>query len=181
MEEWATYLTKNSPETPSIGASPEKFSEMQKNNVYLCHRPLAAYDPVPVTLLEPIFSQFIDDCQAYEQTGEDSCFVLELSRQMSHSYFSLKEQMEMFRGLFSSYTATADSTQFVAGGHLVVGKFLAAIAVGTNEIGTDNNDPFAQGLIHYHQFIEQLDNSADKVTELCSVVPCFHIIVFGKF
>ena len=100
---------------------------------------------------------------------------------MSRSYFSVKERMETFRGLFSSYTATADSTQFVAGGHLVAGKFLAAIAVGTNEIGTDNNDPFAQGLIRYHQFIEQLDNSADKVTELRSVVPCFHIVVFGKF
>ena len=175
MEERATYLTKKSPETPSIGASPEKFSEMQKNDVYFCHRPLAAYDLVPVTLLEPIFSQFVDDCRGYEPTGEDSCFVLELSRQMSHSYFSLKEQMETFRGLFSSYTATADSTQFV------VGKFLAAIAVGTNEIGTDNNDPFAQGLICYHQFIEQLDNSADKVTELRSVIPCFHIVVFSKF
>lgn len=178
VEERAAYLTKNSPETPSIGASPAKFSETQKSDVYLCHRPLAAYDPVPVTLLEPIFSQFVDDCRVYEPTGEDSRFVLELSRQMSRSYFSVKERMETFRGLFSSYTATADSTQFVAGGHLVAGKFLAAIAVGTNEIGTDNNDPFAQGLIRYHQFIEQLDNSADKVTELRSVVPCFHIVVF---
>jgi len=181
MEERATYLRKYSAETPLIAASLAKFSETQKNNVYLCHRPFEAHDPVPVTLLEPIFSQFVDDCQAYKPTGEDNRFVHELSRQMSRSYFSVKERMETFRSLFSSYTATAGSTQFITDGYLVAGKFLVAIAVGTNEMGTDNNDPFAQGLIHYHQFIEQLDNSTDNVTELRSVLPCFHIVVFGKF
>ena len=181
IEERASYLAKNRAEDSSIGASLAKFSDTQKNDVYLCHRPFEAYDPLPVTLLEPIFSEFVDDCRAYEPTGEDSRFVHELSRQMARSYFSVEKRMETFRRLFSSYTATASSTQFVTDGDLVAGKFLVAIAVGTNEMGTDNNDPFAHGLIRYHQFIEQLNNSRGTVTQLRSVIPCFHIVVFGKF
>ncbi|KAG2061005.1 hypothetical protein BDR06DRAFT_849362, partial [Suillus hirtellus] len=52
--------------SPSAGAKPSAFSTKQDQQEYLCNRPCRAMDPVPITLLEPIFAEFMDDCQKYE-------------------------------------------------------------------------------------------------------------------
>ncbi|KAG2053973.1 hypothetical protein BDR06DRAFT_1008163 [Suillus hirtellus] len=48
--------------TPLAGAKPSAFSIKQDQQEYLCNHPRRATDPVPITLLKPIFAEFMDDC-----------------------------------------------------------------------------------------------------------------------
>lgn len=181
LKDRAMYLKDKLP-PPSSGA--KIFSATQEKHVYLCSRPLEAEDPIPVTLMEPIFAEFLDDCQTYKPTDEDNCFVRNLSYQMSMFHPTELARMDEFREQLKAYKITLGNdtvgrTQCQTDDHLMVDKFPVVIAKGNNEIGSGGGDPFAQALIYYHLFIQNLDNDELKVARLCSVFPCFHIIVFG--
>ena len=183
LEERAAYLM-DKPPAPSSGA--KVFDTTQEKRVYLCHRPPEAEDPVPVTLMEPVFAQFVDDCQMYKPAEEDYRFVRMLSYEMSSFHHDEHQQMDMFRRRLSSYgikleAGAVGSTRCVTDGHLTVENFAVVIAEGKNEIGAGGNDPFAQALMYYHHFIRNLESDKYNVARRRSVFPCFHIIVFGKF
>ncbi|KAG2116712.1 uncharacterized protein F5147DRAFT_568276, partial [Suillus discolor] len=74
-----TYL-KKSAGTPAAGTIPSAFSIKQDKQEYLCNRPRRAADPVPITLLKPIFAKFVDDCQNHQPTVCDNDFVWQLSQ-----------------------------------------------------------------------------------------------------
>ncbi|KAG2355629.1 hypothetical protein BDR07DRAFT_1492973 [Suillus spraguei] len=68
---------------PSAGAKPASFAATQEKEEYLCNRPRRAADSLPVTLIEPIFAEFVDDCQNHQPTDCDNDFVWKLSKNMS--------------------------------------------------------------------------------------------------
>ncbi|KAH7904758.1 hypothetical protein BJ138DRAFT_1018649 [Hygrophoropsis aurantiaca] len=178
------YLSQGDADPPSTGGKPSVFSKKQTKKVYLCNRPSDAADALPVTLIEPIFGQFVDDYQKIAPTDTDNSFVLELSREMSSFHGDENRRMHKFRRMLSSYgitlhAASVGSTKCTSDGHLMVGKFVAAIVEGKNEIGSGIAEPFLEAIMYYRKFIEILHNPQDDIAHLRSVVPCFHIIVFG--
>ncbi|KAG1721873.1 hypothetical protein EDB19DRAFT_1646142 [Suillus lakei] len=70
------------------------------------------------------------------------------------------------------------STKGTTNGHLlsINGKFVQVIAEGKNEIGGGGAEPFAEAMLYYRKFMEDLKN---EIPNLRSVIPCIHIIVFG--
>ncbi|KAG1723465.1 uncharacterized protein EDB91DRAFT_1255616 [Suillus paluster] len=146
-----TYLQKSTG-PPSAGAKLATFSATQEKEEYLCNRPRRAADSLPVTLLERIFAEFVDDCQNYQPTAYDNDFVLQLSENMSSFYPDELTRMNVFR------------------------QFVQVIIEGKNEIGSGGAEPFAEAMLHYRKFME---NSQIEIVRLRSVIPCIHIIVFG--
>ncbi|KAG1849261.1 hypothetical protein DFJ58DRAFT_746628 [Suillus subalutaceus] len=96
------YLKKGAG-TPSAGAKPSAFSIKQGEQEYLCNRPRRAADPVPVTLLEPIFAKFVDNCQNHQPTVRDNDFVCQLSEKMSSFYPDELTWMNAFQQVLRDY------------------------------------------------------------------------------
>ncbi|KAG2052964.1 hypothetical protein BDR06DRAFT_1009092 [Suillus hirtellus] len=127
--------------TPSAGAKPSAFSMKQDQQEYLCNHPHRATDPVPITLLEPIFAEFVDDCQKYEPTVYDNDFVLQLSEKMASFYPNELMQMNTFRQVLWDYgiilnASMVGSTRCTTDRHLLStnGQFVLMIIEGKNEI-----------------------------------------------
>ncbi|KAG2095110.1 uncharacterized protein F5147DRAFT_718816 [Suillus discolor] len=168
------YLKKGAG-TPSAGATPSAFSTKQDEQEYLCNRPRRAADPVPVTLLEPIFAKFVDDCQNHQPTVRDNDFVQQLSQSMSSFHPDELTRMCVFQQVLRDYVG---STNFTTDGHLLStnGKFVQVILEVKNEIGSGTTEPFAEAMLYYRKFME---DSKIEIAKLRSVIPCIHIIVFG--
>jgi hypothetical protein len=164
---------------PSAGAKPASFAATQEKEEYLCNRPRGAADSLPVTLLEPIFAEFVDDCQDYQPTDEDNNFVRKLSEDMSSFYTEELVRMNAFRQLLRGYGITLDSSAISStDGHLLSpnGNFVQVIVEGKNEIGSGGAEPFMQAMLYYRKILKE---SNVEIAKFRSVLPCIHIIVFG--
>lgn len=84
---------------PSTDVMPAALSaiQLQQERQFLCSHPRSAADPVPVTLLEPIFAEFVDNCQKRQLTADDNRFAWELSERMCLFYESETSWMSVFR------------------------------------------------------------------------------------
>ncbi|KAG1779904.1 hypothetical protein EV702DRAFT_965107, partial [Suillus placidus] len=140
-----------------------------------------AADPLPVTLLEPIFAEFVDDCQNHQPTAHDNEFVRQLSQEMTSFYPDELTWMNAFRQLLHDYGINASivgSTKCTTDGHLLSrsGTFIQVISEGKNKIGSGGAEPFAEAMLYYRKFMK--DSKIETVRPR-SVIPCIHIIVFG--
>ncbi|KAG1905493.1 uncharacterized protein F5891DRAFT_943915, partial [Suillus fuscotomentosus] len=168
---------------PSAGAKPASFAATQDKEEYLCNRPRRAADSLPVTLLEPIFGEFVDDCQNYQPTDHDNDFVWKLSENMSSFHPDELTRMNVFRHLLRGYgiilhSSAIGSTKYTTDGHLLSddGNFVQVILEGENEIGSGGAEPFAESILYYHKILKESNAGIEKFR---SVLPCIHIIVFG--
>ncbi|KAG2058628.1 hypothetical protein BDR06DRAFT_1030345 [Suillus hirtellus] len=121
---------------------------------YLCNRPRRAADSLPVTLLEPIFGEFVDDCQNYQPTDHDNDFVWKLSENMSSFHPDELTRMNVFRHLLRGYgiilhSSAIGSTKYTTDGHFLSadGNFVQVILEGKNEIGSGGAEPFAESIL----------------------------------
>ncbi|KAG0697573.1 hypothetical protein DFH29DRAFT_811543 [Suillus ampliporus] len=181
------YLEKPS-ESPSSAAMPSVISKAQNRDEpdFLCSRPRKAEDPVPVTLLHPIFAEFVDDCRDLKPTHLDYRFVRELSEKMCMFFSDENARMEAFRTQLADsydialYNAGIGATAYSTDGHLMIGgKFIAVIAKGKKEIGSGGSEPFVEAMCCQREFMKFLHKKPFHIDKLRSVFPCFHIIVFG--
>ena len=75
------------PMRPSSLGIPLNFFKFQEKHIPIaCGRPPAADAPIPVTLLHPIFRQFLDNCDNHQPIAEDNNLVLELMGAMSNFF-----------------------------------------------------------------------------------------------
>ncbi|KAG1796018.1 uncharacterized protein HD556DRAFT_1471426, partial [Suillus plorans] len=152
---------------------PGVFSVKQEEQEYLCNRPRRAANPVPVTLLEPIFAEFVDNCQNHQSMVYDNELVWRLSEKMSCFYPDELSRMNVFRHVLRQCGIILNSD-----GHLLSsdGMFVQVILEGKNEIGSDGAEPFAEAMLYHRKFMQ---DSKVELAKLWSVMPCIHIIVFG--
>ncbi|KAG2053194.1 hypothetical protein BDR06DRAFT_972441 [Suillus hirtellus] len=177
-----TYLKKGTG-TLSAGAKPCAFSMKQDQQEYLCNHPHRTADPVPITLLEPIFTKFVDDCQKYEPTVHDNNFVLQLSEKMASFYPNELTWMNTFWQVLWDYGIILNAsmvglTGCTTDGHILStnGQFVLMIIEGKNKIGSGTAELFMEAMLYYHKFME---DSKIEMARLRSFIPCIHIIVFG--
>jgi hypothetical protein len=173
------YL-ENDTEAPSIAGIPQNFSRMQEKKEFLCSRPREASGPVPVTLLEPIFAKFVDDCQNYQPTAEDNNFVWQLSEKMCKFYDDEDEQIDIFRETLIRYGIDFQAGRFDSSGCSMGlhNGFVQVIANGKNKFGNGGAEPFLQSSVYYRKFCR---HSRDKIRGRRFIAPCLFIVVFGKF
>jgi len=81
-QRFSTELPITAPSTLGIPSEFSKFQEKQNQKI-VWSRPRAADATIPVTLLHPIFRQFVDNCKNHQPIQEDNKLVLELMGAMS--------------------------------------------------------------------------------------------------
>ncbi|KAG1891729.1 uncharacterized protein F5891DRAFT_1210959 [Suillus fuscotomentosus] len=161
VEQCLAYLKKGAG-APSTGAKAAAFSLTQNNQEYPCNRPRRAVDPVPVTLLERIFAEFVDDCQNQQPTDHDNDLVWQLSEMMCSFYMDELARMDAFRHVLCEYGIILDpsmvgATQCTTDGHLTSsdGMFVQVILKGKNEIGCGAAEPFLEAMLYHRKFMEE--------------------------
>ena len=87
------YFEARSINSPSAaGVAENWFDEQSRHPVYVDHPPSTAV-ATPVSLLDPILAQFLDDCKNYVRKEEDSELVLDLSAAKSDQRSVLRRNM----------------------------------------------------------------------------------------
>lgn len=173
------YSSYNKPKPPSIAGTAKYFSARQQDDKAKidCNRPPGAVAAIPVTLLHPVFPQFLDDCETCEVSAGDNGFALELSLAMSKSYEDEKTRAEEIRRLFERwglcFTVSTTHHGYSTDGDLSVDNHRYTIAEIKNEVTGLGADPYNQAILYYFEWtrdIAALENTC---------LPCMLILLFG--
>ncbi|KAG2064387.1 hypothetical protein BDR04DRAFT_1035400 [Suillus decipiens] len=122
-------------------------------------------DPVPVTLLEPIFARFVDNCQHHQLTVHDNELVWMYAFREVLLGYDIELNVSMVSSMKCMHLFSSNE------------KFVQVIVGGKNEIGSSGSaEPFAEAILSYRKFMEE---SKSEIVRLRSVMLCIHIIVFG--
>jgi hypothetical protein len=167
---------------PSQLAQTAEFQELQKNNAtfYNCGRPANLESSIPLTLLHPIFGQFVEDAKTVAPTRHDYATADKLRREMCEFYPKEADRRHKFCLAFEEYGihiyagnigASQDSTD----GHFCKCNHPMLIAEIKNDIGWKGAEPYLQALLYYCIFCDQYKLWDDGAT--CH--PCLIIFLAG--
>jgi len=177
-EEW----TKNFPsQALSEMGKPKQFASHQRKAIQPFHfnRPPSTAATIPITLYEPIFAQFQDDCETYMPTQEDHTFVLNHSLSMSNFYDTEKLRAEQSRADMETYGLDfllAEIGNYCTDGDLRVNGFCYSLLEYKGEIGSTGAEPLFQAGWCYTEFTRKLLHA-----NWFSHLPCFILYAFGEF
>ena len=182
--ERSRYLGQTKSMAPSAAAQPKEFAKRQGNpaTAIHCDRPRHATNTIPVTLLHPVFGEFLDDIQTHESTAEDNKLVVDFSEAMADVY-----EKEMSRGAkirevlgdagITLVGSVIEGTSYTTDGDMQHYPHRYVIAELKNEIGSKAAEPYAQAATYYLESTRKLAPHCPK-----SSLPCFllYIYIFGN-
>jgi Crinkler effector protein N-terminal domain len=176
-EEWATNFPQKA---PSDKGKPKSFASDQRRPVpaFRFNRPPTTDATIPITLYNPIFGQFQDDCKTYIPTKEDHDFALKLSLSMSNFYNAEKGRAEKARDDFGEYGLNFLATQidgYTTDGDLRWEKFCLALIEMKPELCFGNAEPLFQAAWYYVAFTRN-----QLQANLGSHLPCFILYAAGE-
>ncbi|CCM06245.1 uncharacterized protein FIBRA_08494 [Fibroporia radiculosa] len=96
------FLDDRKEVAPSSAGKVHEFRRLQDRDErsFYCNRPPPATDPIPLSLLHPVFAQFADDCRYYETTDKDHLLAQALSAAMSEFYNDKEARMGRVQDIF---------------------------------------------------------------------------------
>ena len=144
----------------------------------------ALHDPptpeiIPLTLLHPIFAEFVANIKLHNPTQEDNAFVLDLRSAMSRKWESEAMRCNKFRDLLVKhyqiqlYAAGVGATTRMAHRHAMVGRFMAVVCKGKECNGSGYPD--VQGCLYWVESIRKIVQDGDPL----DVLPCIFISLIG--
>jgi hypothetical protein len=143
------------------------------------NRPPSAAATIPVTLLHPIFGQFVDDCAKCVPTPDDNNLVLELSYEMSKFYEKESDRGSMFIDILSEHGIRLSNSDFDRAAHTAKVKVrhedIYYVVGDTGNEYFGGADPLLRAVSHYVYSVKKL--SEDDVD---ARLPCLLIYMFGK-
>lgn len=139
-----------------------------------------------MTLIHPVFAQFVQDCKTYEPTEVDYKLERKLSREMSRKFPSEKERAAAFRdimtqdygiplkiGRIAAYTTDGDAREESKHDQK---QYIYLITEAKNELGSGGHaEPTFQSSLYYFEYLREF---SDKPPLLG---PCLHIIYAGGY
>jgi hypothetical protein len=168
---------------PSIQGTPLEFSKLQQkeSQKIVWSRPPANEATIPVTLLHPIFRQFVDNCENHQPIQEDNKLVLELVGAMSNFFPKENVRAAELHNILTTHgipvvtsTITSKGRDFYTNGDVAVNDHLVAIIEVKGEIGSGGAEPYAQAIMYYaHSNAAKSENSKFNF-------PSLLITVFGQ-
>lgn len=180
IQAWA----KNQPKCPSEQGEAQNFNTLQLTDRRIeWTRPPDGTLPIPVTLLHPIFGQFVDDCGTHEPTSEDNSFVLELSLRMAEFFENEAKRQDAFikilRGRHIGIVPSS-VTGYITDGDVHVNARRYMILEVKSEVGSKGAEPYCQAILYY---IEASKDEAKKAFEedVQFNFPCLIVTLFGGF
>jgi hypothetical protein len=176
------YLSQARRKAPSTAGQPKEFAKQQKNSktAIAFDRPRGTADTIPVTLLHPIFGQFLDDVDTHEPTKEDNDFALELSMTMADFHAEEDVRGVALRKVLKDWgitlvQTTIEGTLYRTDGDLQYNQHRYVIAELKNEVGSGTAEPICQAASYY---LESTRKSALECPK--SSLPCLLLYIFGK-
>jgi hypothetical protein len=175
------FCSQRKSEAPSNGGNPQTFlSKQAKFDEYIpCNRPYGYPTALPLSLLHPIFGEFVDDAENYVPTSDDGQFLLAFVQAMANIYKLEDGRKETLLAVFNHYNIPIKPTmigRFTTDGDLSIGSFKFLIAELKNEIGSKAAEPFFQAILY---FLEATRKCATQ--NLNSILPCIIVLIFGSF
>ncbi|KAF9553365.1 hypothetical protein CPC08DRAFT_787768 [Agrocybe pediades] len=142
---------------------------------------------LPLTLLHPVFRQFVDDCKHYQPTTEDIKFAIEFQYRMTVFMGAFRAE-SVITGLekagisfvqeWGNYVRSEGShSDYHPGGVIDAGDFHSAILMTVNEVGIDSregSEPYAESIFAYIRFTEKGIQKHPRFN-----FPCFLLTVLG--
>jgi len=137
--------------SPSSLGVPSEFLKLQWNQdqKIVWSRPTAADSAIPVTLLHPIFRQFVDNCRNHQPIQEDNNLALELTGAMSNFFPDEEERAAAFRHILTRHgipvspaTIRSKGLEFYIYGSIANNGQLVAIVEVREEIGSKGTRMF---------------------------------------
>ncbi|KAK7455294.1 hypothetical protein VKT23_011167 [Stygiomarasmius scandens] len=167
---------------PSDLAKPsalDKFQAPDHTFKFGYNRPPSAASALPVTLLHPIFNEFIDDCEHYKPSNEDHSFALNLAHLMCGFFKNEKERQAAFiqicqeNGL--SFTPSKIvGTDFTTDGDMHCNGFMYCLGDIKNETGSNAAEPIFQSACYYTAHLKNR-----QASNIHSTFPCLGLYVIG--
>ncbi|KAG8996878.1 hypothetical protein FRB94_007977 [Tulasnella sp. JGI-2019a] len=173
-------------QVPSVAAYPATFNSLQmkaSGPIIYCNRPPAATS-TPVTLLDPVFGKFVDDCVNLKPTAEDHKIVHQLTHAMSDVYPNEHARAMRFRQILRDVydidlsAGNLDPTRYESDGHARIGKHVYLLTEVKAEVGVGGAEPYFQGGLYHHEYVKiQRKNSPDPGLRF----PWFQVILCGAY
>jgi hypothetical protein len=132
---------------------------------------------LPLSLLHPIFGEFVDDAENYVPTPDDVPFFLAFVKAMVDVYKVEDGRRLTVSEIFENHKMYIKPTsigKFGTDGDLSSGKFRYAIFEFKNEIGATGAEPFFQAILYYLEATRKFAGEHSN-----SVLPCIIILIFG--
>ena len=174
------FLEVRHAEAPSSGGQPKIFAEKQATDAkILCSRPPGTSPPIPLTLLHPIFAEFVEDCEQSQPSRQINQFTLKFAESMSKFHPDEKARTKELKLLFSDLGIDLQTIRITGTGYemdtaLIKGnKFLLVCGEIKND-AANNVDPFLQAILYY---LEQTREVA--ATFPSSILPAMILICAG--
>jgi hypothetical protein len=167
---------------PSTLGEPPEFKKYQRASdgpAFYFNRPPSAAGIIPVTLLHPIFGQFVDDCDTHMPTREDNTLVFALSKAMSEFYDNEDSRATEFRDILAAHgiemrATRIEGTKYQTDGDIQMEFNRYTIAEVKGEIGSKGAEPLIQVGWYYQESTKKA--AQDKGG---SCLPCLLIYLFG--
>jgi len=154
-QRFSAELPTTAPSTLGFPSDFSKFQEKQNQKI-VWSRPRAADATIPVTLLHPIFRQFIDNCKNHQPIQEDNKLVLELMGAMSDFFPDENVRAAKLRAILTKHGIPVDTSTITSKGHhfptdgaVAINGHLVAIIEVKAEIGSKGAEPYAQVILYY--------------------------------
>ena len=173
------FCSKRKSEAPSNGGKPQNFlpGQYELDQQIPCNRPYGLPTALPLSLLHPIFGEFVDDAENYVPTPDDVPFFLEFVEAMANIYKGEDSRKVTVLNIFEKhkmYIKPSSIGKYITDGDLSSGEFRSLIFEFKNEIGSTAAEPFLQAILFYleatRKFAVQYRNS---------VLPCIIVLIFG--
>ena len=165
----------------SLGEPPEfkKYQRASDGPAFYFNRPPSAAGIIPVTLLHPIFGQFVDDCDTHMPKREDNALVFALSKAMSEFYDDEDSRASHFREILAEHgiemvATRIEGTKYQTDGDMQTKRHRYLIAEVKGEIGSKGAEPLFQVGWYYQESTKK--PAQDKGG---SPLPCLLIYLFG--
>lgn len=176
-------------DAPSIAGAASRFRLLVEDSKFgiLCNRPIND-TTIPLTLLHPIFGQFVRDCGSFEPGPEEHAFTRKLSR-MAGYFKSEMERRVFFNATFAEYykfllfaedipgtTRPTDGHAFVMDPKTPKKRYIFVITEGKNEIHNNSADPHFQAVLYYRDYVQAFP----KPTFQTSCLPAILLTYYGE-
>lgn len=166
---------------PSIQGQTHEFSIQADTKVQVqWGRPPSASPTIPVTLLNNIFREFIDDCSNVQPTSKDNALVRELVEEMCPFHDNEVCRQLKFIEILERYgiqiSATSiTGTKYTTDGDLFRAGHRPSIWEIKNDLGWSGAEPFCQGILYFYHSTKN-----DALAKPTFSFPCILGVLFGE-
>ena len=155
QQAWQKCNQRASDKPPSTARIPKEFEKLQTGSagpVFTFYHPPSTVATILVTLLQPVFGQFVNDRQYRTPTVDDNELVLLFLSAMSKFYIDESSRVAKFQEILMEHSImlmASESSQCKMDGDLQWKGLCYIILEAKNELGGGSTEPLFKTMLYY--------------------------------